>query len=241
MKNPYQLIREIEFNTLDNQEKNTQKNISYIENFIIWIVGFSVTAIGLIISNFEKLKLIIPSQNIQIILGFLVCSLFFGIFNRYSIFCFSINLQRIQQYIKISLSDFDFPELEPDNLSDNITFVELIDKFKLDYDLDYSRYYEEFHQLNTLEREKFINNLKLRYFEVGKFLNEAYNEGLEDVRNVYKDAYGFSEKKSKKLYYMDHSKIASRFKLWTKLVDLTFILCCLLFFIGILILVISTF
>lgn len=109
MKKPFELIREIEFGNLDRNNQNSNDSISSIENFILWIVGFAITMIALIISNIEKLKLIINFIDIQTILVLLVSSLFFGIFNRYSIFRLRIINHTINNVIRLSLSNFDFP------------------------------------------------------------------------------------------------------------------------------------
>ena len=71
MKNPFELIREIEYNNLETSRKNFQTNISNIESFIIWIVSFAITGIGLIISNLEKLKLAISYENVKFVLNLL--------------------------------------------------------------------------------------------------------------------------------------------------------------------------
>ena len=241
MKNPFELIREIEYNNLETSRKNFQTNISNIESFIIWIDSFAITGIGLMISNLEKLKLAISYENVKCVLVFFVCTLIFGIFNRYSIFRFLILSQRIENYVKLSLSNSDFPEINPNKLPNDINFSELIDKFKLDYDLDYSNHFEVYEKLNSTEKIKAINDLKARYYEVGEFLHKTYNEGLENVRNIYKEAYGISESKSRKIFYMKQSKISKNFNLWKCFVDLSFIFSCLSFIIAILILVIGTF
>ncbi len=241
MKNPFELIREIEYNNLETSRKNFQTNISNIESFILWIVSFAITGIGLIISNLEKLKLVISFENIQYVLAFLVCSLIFGIFNRYFILRFLILSQRIENYIKFSLSSYDFPKIASDKLPDDIKFTELIDRFKFDYDLDYSNYFEIYEKMNSIEKSQSIADLKARYYEIGEFLHQTYNEGRENVRNIYKEAYGLSESKSKKIYYMKQSQISKYFNYWKYGVDLSFVISCLSFIIAILILVVGTF
>ena len=241
MKTPFELIREIEYGSLDRNNKNTNENISSIESFILWIVGFAVTMIVLIISNIEKLKLVINFIDIQTVLVLLISSLFFGIFNRYSIFRLRTINNIIENFIRSSLSNFDFPEINPDDLEEGITFEELIDRFKLDYNLDYNRYFEEYNNFNEFEKIAALEDLKLRHREIGHFLRETYHDGLENVRNVYKIAYGLSEKKSKNLFYMEQKMISKKFKIWLYFVDLTFIFCNLLFFISVLMLVVGIF
>ena len=241
MKNPFELIREIEFNNLDNSQKNFRTNISNIENFMLWIVGFTITGIGLIISNIEKLKKEIAFENVQTILVFFIVALFFGIFNRYAIFRLLVLSQSIENFVKLSLSNFDFPEINPENLETDITFEELIDRFRFDYDLDYSRYIEQYSLLNQSDKEKSFEDLKIRYFEIGEFLHKTYKEGLENVRNIYKEAYGLSEQKSRKIFYMEQSTISKKFNNWTYFVDLSYISCTVSFLIAMSILVFGTF
>lgn len=241
MKTPFELIREIEYGTLDRNNKNSNENISSIESFILWIVGFAVTMIVLIISNMEKLKLVINFVDIQTILVLLISSLFFGIFNRYSILRLRTINNIIENFIRLSLSNFDFPEINPDDLEEGITFEELIDRFKLDYNLDYNRYFEEYSNFNELEKIAAFEDLKLRHTEIGHFLRETYQDGLEDVRNIYKIAYGLTEKKSRNLFYTEQKAISEKFKLWLYFVDLSFIFCNLLFFISVLTLVVGIF
>lgn len=239
MKNPFALIREIELSNLENSQKNFRTNISNIENFILWIVGFTITGIGLIVTNLEKLRQENLYENIQLILILLLLALFFGIFNRYSIHFLLIFSQKIDNYIKISLSSFDFPEINKDKLEKNISIDKLIEKFKFDYDLDYSESIDHYMQSN--EKEKIIEDLKLKYIEIGLFLNANFNEGLDNVRNIYKEAYGYTEMQSKKIFYMDQSLVSKKFKIWRRLVDTSFIICCICFLTALIIMVLGIF
>lgn len=241
MKNPFELIREIEFGNLDRSNQNFKDNVSSIENFTLWIVGFTVTTIGLIISSIEKLKILISFTNIQTVLVLLISSLFFGIFNRYCILRLQIISHSINNFIRISLSNFDFPVMNPEYIDNEISIEELIDKFKIDYDLDYSNYFREYEKLDLVNKAIVIEELKLRHLEIGQSLKQIYDDGLENVRNIYKEAYGLSDKNSRNIFYMEQKTISNKFKVWTYFVDLTFIFCNLLFFISILTFVISIF
>jgi len=241
MKNPFELIREIAFNNLDSSQKDFRDNISNIENFILWIVGFSVTGIGLTVSNLEKLKTVTEFHNLQTILVFFTAALFFGVFNRYSIFRLLILSQSIEQYIKLSFSNIDFPEISPDSLPNNIMFEELVDRFKFDYNLDYSRHIEGYNSLNQNSKENALAELKKRHLEIGEFLRDNYNTGLENVRQIYREAYGISEAKSGRIFYTKQSEISKKFNNWTYFVDLSYIGCTVSFLIAMLVLVIGTF
>lgn len=134
-----------------------------------------------------------------------------------------------------------FPDINPDKLEDDINFEELIDRFKLDYDLDYNRYFEEYAHLNETQKTLLLENLKIKHGEISRTLREIYDDGLEHVRNIYKQAYGISDKISKKTFYMQPKTISEKFKTWAYFVDLSFIFCNLLFFISVLMLVVSIF
>ena len=239
MKNPFELIREIEFNNLDRSDENLKTNLNNIQSFVLWLVGFTVGAIGLIISNIDKLKLQICFFDIQTALIFLIASLFFGIFNRYCLFRFQILSQVISNFVRISLSNFDFPETNPEELPKDITFSQLIERFKFDYDIDYERYIDAFELLDQVGKEKAFEELKDRHQKIGDFLRKTYEGGLENVRSVYKIAYGLSEKTSKKLFYRQHTTTAEKFNTWKYLVDFSFIFCCIFFIIAIFVLVIG--
>lgn len=240
MKNPFELIREIELNNLEQKIKNFELNIQNIEKFILWIVGFSVGGIALIISNIDKLKNNFDDCTLKKALVFFIISVLFGILNRYAIHKLQVYSQITDIFLRVSLSNYDFPELVPEELNKNDDFYKIIDRFKIDFNLDYSRYIKEFENLtNPDQKLKTIKELRERHKEISKFAQETFLEGQENVRRIYKEAYGFSDKRSENIYYYPQFKVAKKFNLWKYFVDLTFIFCCLTFLIGILILVIK--
>lgn len=240
MKNPFELIREIELSNLDQKINNFYVNILNIEKFILWIVGFSVGGIALIISNIDKLRLNYNDFNLKIALLFFITSVFLGIFNRFSIHKFLIFSQITDIFLRNSLSNYNFPTLNPESISNETDFFEILDRFKLDFDLDYSRYIEEYKNYSQPDhRARAINELKDRHQEIAKFLQKTFTDGQENVRSIYKEAYNFSNKKSEKIYYTSQLKIAKKFNFWRCFVNLSFIFCGLTFILGTLILIVK--
>ena len=239
MKSPFELLREIEFNSLERKTENFNNSILNIEKFILWIVSFSVGGIALIIGNMDKLKINFDECILKKSLVFLVASLLLGILNRYLIHHFQVYSQITDNFIRQHLTNHDFPDLSPDNISDENDFQKIIDRFKLDFDLDYSHYINEYENFDNYQKDIVIAELKERHDEIAKFLQKTFHEAQENIRETYKIAYGFSEKKSKKYYYMPQNKIAKRFNILKYFVDLTFVFCSLSFIIAIILLIIK--
>ena len=239
MKSPFELIREIEFNSLDKKTENFNNSVLNTEKFILWIVGFSVGGIALIIGNIDNLKINFDECTLKKSLVFLVSSLLLGILNRYLIHHFQVYSQLIDNFIRQQLANYDFPDLLPDSISEEKDFKIIIDRFKLDFDLDYSHYINEYENFDNYQKEIAIAELKERHEEISNFLQKTFYDAQENVRGIYKIAYGFSEKKSKKYYYMEQNEIAKRFNILKYFVDLTFVFCSLSFIIAIILLIIK--
>jgi len=239
MKNPFILLREISLENFEKTKNNVQIIFQNIEKFILWIVGFSVGAIGIIISNFETFLKYFNHCELKKSLILFVASLIFGIFNRYSIIMFQTYFQHIENFIRLSLTNYDFPELEPENIENESDIITLINYFKNDYDLDYSHFYNNYIIADAIEQKNIISKLKKDHNELGKIYNKLYFDGLENVRGIYKQAFDLSEEKSKKLFYQPHSKVAMKFNIWKYLVDFFFIFSCLFFVLGVINLIIS--
>lgn len=239
MKNPFELVREIEFNSLDKKTENFNNSILNVEKFILWIVSFSVGGIALIIGNIDKLKINFDECDLKKSLVFLVSSLLLGILNRYLIHHFQVYSQITDNFIRQQLTNYDFPELSPDDISDENDFQKVIDRFKLDFDLDYSHYINEYENFDIYKKSIAIAELKERHNEITKFLQKSFHQAHENIRDTYKIAYGFSEKKSKKYYYMPQNQVSKRFNTLKYFVDLTFALCSISFIIAIILLIIK--
>ena len=240
MKNPFELIREIELNNLDQKIKNFYVNILNIEKFILWIVGFSVGGIALIISNIDKLRLNYDDFHLKMALLFFITSVFLGIFNRFSIHQFLIYSQITDMFLRTSLSNYNFPTLNPESISNETDYFEIVDRFKLDFDLDYSRYINEYKNYSKpQQRINAIKELKDKHQEISKFLQKTFTDGQENVRSIYKQAYNFSNKQSEKTYYSSQLRIAKKFNFWKWFVNLSFIFCSLTFILGTIILIIK--
>lgn len=239
MKNAFELVREIEFNNLDKKSENFNNNILNIEKFILWVVGFSIGGIGLIISNIDKLKLNYKECDLKITLLFFIIALVFGILSRFSIHQFQVYTQVIDIFIRTQLSNYDFPELIADDISEEKNFYRIIDRFKLDFGLDYSRYLIDFDKFSIEHQQIQIDELKEKYKEIVNFNQKIFKDGQEYVREVYRQAYGFSERKSKKMFYVSQNKIANKFNLWKNLVDISFGICFLSFLTAVIILIIK--
>lgn len=236
MKRPSELIRDFLFENLEKSLENQRYNFSNSEKFMLWIIGFSIGGLSIIITNLTQFNQIFEYCTIKTILILLSISILSGIIFRWFFYKYQIHYQGIEFYLRGAFSNQDVMEIDPDDISDENDIKEIARRFKIDFDVDLSAFIKVYNNLDEVGRSEMINDLKNYYKRLGEWVKNDYEAGLSFVKETYKKAFGLSDKKVNKLF---ESSSSNSLKISGFFTSASLIISCLSFFSVIIILCIS--
>ena len=226
MKRPSEAVKEVCFENLKRTRENTKFIFEHSDKFIVWIVGFSLGGISLIVSNPSKVDKVISYTLMKSILILLTTSIIFGIFYRITYYLYQIYYQQIEFFIESSFSNKKFMEIETDDLTNETDIKEVIRRLKEDFGEDLFYIFDIYDQSNLKTKEFLLNDLKSHYKKTGEWAKKDFELGIEFVKDTLKTAFGFSEKKFTQIF---NEKISTKLKVYSWLTTTFFFLTCLSF------------
>lgn len=218
-------------------KKNKQHNrwlTEQADKIILWLVGFSVGAIALAISNPTKL-IIVSDKLIPIIIIFSSLVVFFGLLYRTLSYITHVLDNKIlldfDNYVSAYLSPIDV--LFPEALKGNETCSDIIRKLKDEFNIDISNNVLIDNINKEIEKEQLINLIK--YYNSNLKISENYLEfQINEIKNVFKNQLGYPEKDVVKIFKPAKSnhQYYVAIKITSILALILFLLCIILFAIG---------
>ncbi|WP_461639192.1 hypothetical protein [Labilibaculum euxinus] len=236
MKRPFEFVMDNFFENLDKVKENQRYNFNNSERFMIWIVGFSIGGLSIIVANLTKFTNSFDHSTIKTILILLSTSIISGILYRWFFYIYQIHYQSIEFYLQGAFSNQQIMEVNPDDISKENDIKEVIRRLKIDYDDDVSHVLDEYSKLNQEGKLIVLNDLKARYQTVAQGVKGEYEFAMNYAKDTYKEAFGLSNKSAERMFQPNSSK---RFKLFGRLTSFSFLISCLSFIAVVIILCIK--
>ncbi len=198
MERPFYTILRTASSAMDKTKENLIFTFNQNDKIIIWIVGFSITAISLIISNAVNLPYTKPVLKTILIL--LLTSVLFGLIFRVAAL---YNLKKIQS-LMFKLDGAFYHEKcmpsEPKNVNEkNIVMLnqQIIEDFGFDY-----YYIVNLYNSTTNEQEKlnYLNYMKGEYFRLVEWSASEYQFAENYIKNTFQETFKLSNKTTNKIF-----------------------------------------
>lgn len=236
MKSPFETVTETFFENLDKLKENQRYNFANSEKFMIWIVGFSIGGLSIIVTNFTQFNQSFSHFVVKTILMLLSLSIISGIIYRWAFYLFQIQYQNIEFYLQGAFSNKEIMDTDPDDLTDETDIKEVVRRLKSDFGEDTSFILDEYSKTNDAGKSFLLNDLKGHYKKVGESVKKEYEFAINYVKKTYKEAFGLSDKRINKLF---NSNTARKLKIsgWTTAI--AFFISCLSFIAVVVILCIA--
>lgn len=226
MKRPFEFVMDNFFENLDKVKENQRYNFNNSERFMIWIVGFSIGGLSIIVTNLAQFTNSFDYSTIKTILILLSTSIISGILYRWFFYIYQIHYQSIEFYLQGAFSNQQIMEVNPDDISNENDVKEVIRRLKIDYDDDVSNVLDEYSKLNPEGKLIVLNDLKSRYQFIAQGIKREYEFAMNYAKDTYKEAFGLSDKTFERMFQPNSSK---RFKLFERLTSISFLISCLSF------------
>lgn len=236
MKRPFEFVMDIFFENLDKVKENQRYNFNNSEKFLIWIVGFSIGGLSIIVTNLTQFTNSFDYCTIKTILILLSTSIISGILYRWFFYIYQIHYQNIEFYLYGAFSNQQIMEVNPDDISNENDINEVIRRLKIDYDDDVSHILEEYSKLRPEGKQIVLDDLKSRYQRIAQGAKQEFEFAMDYAKDTYKKAFGLSEKRTNKMFQPNSSR---KLKLFGLLTSIFFITSCLSFIAVVIILCIK--
>jgi hypothetical protein len=226
MKGPFETVTETFFENLDRLKENQRYNFSNSEKFMIWIVGFSIGGLFIIVSNLTQFNQSFSHDILKTILILLSISIISGIVYRWAFYLFQIQYQNIEFYLQGAFSNKEIMDTNPDDLSSETDIKEVVRRLKIDFGEDASFVLEDYSKVNDAGKLFLLNDLKAHYKKVGKSVKEEFEFAMNYAKDTFKRAFGLSDKRIEKLF---NSNTAKKLKAYGWTIAIAFFISCLSF------------
>jgi hypothetical protein len=195
MERPFDTILRIAYGTLEKTEKNFIFNFNQNDKILVWIVGFSITALTLIVSKIADLSKTYESETLKTALLLLIITVISGIIYRLSALIFLTKYQVKMFFLEGAFSKEKSMPTEISNLNDINLIHEINQKIKSDFDFDYSDIVDLYNNAESQEsKEYYVEYLKSEYSRIGEWAKNEYKYGISYLKSVFKNAFGMSDK-----------------------------------------------
>jgi hypothetical protein len=236
MKRPFDTVKDLFFENLDKSLENVRYNFSNSEKFMVWIVGFSIAGLSIIVTNLTKFNQDFNHSIIKAILILLSISIISGIIYRWAFYAFQTQFQNIEFYLRGAFSNPDIMETDPKDLTNIVDIKEVVRLLKIDFGEDHSPLLEVYEKEDSEGKELLLSDLKKHYNNIGEWAKKDFELGLNYAKNTFKEAYGLTDKKADKLFKPTNSSL---FKIYGSITTIAFLLSCLSFISVIIILCVA--
>lgn len=233
MERPFDSRLKSVYETLEKTKENFIFNFNQIDKILVWIVGFSVTAISIIISKISEISENYSSSLLKTVLFLLTTSIISGIIYRLSALLFLQKYQSIMFFLEGAFSSEKAMPTKTKELVNPDDIHEIYQKIKSDFDQNYSDIIQLYYKTESAERKKYyVEYLKNEYKRLAEWAKDEYEYADEYMKEVYKTALGLSDKEINKLF--DKNVGSFYLKLWGR-ISIISIAICLITFISVII------
>lgn len=222
-----------------NTSIDTTKSIlDYNDKFIVWIVGFAITTITLLIANSSKLSIIVTENSIKITIILLSISLLFGIIFRLLAFTLLRYFSEIIIFIETALStEYEFPDMDNDD-------IERINKSN-DFNYILSQISDAggnipentiilYRNSDDVNKKILLDSFKSHYADQIVFNKKHFDTAMEFIFDTYRKGLDISESEFHSLMKNGNSVTSKHYRLIDRyLIPYSFFISCISFLIAI--------
>lgn len=195
MRTPFEEVIEACRENLDIAVENDKTAQQFLDSFTIWILGFSIGSLAIILGNIEKIIQYFSYWTVKGVIVLLVLSIISGIIHRILLFDLKNKYNQSLFYVRGALSNRDIMQTEIIDVSNIDSIEDIVRLLKLDFNMDLNKELE-FHKNLTSERDKQIHlkTLIKLYQETNIWAKTSFDNGLQYITKIMKDVHMFNGK-----------------------------------------------
>lgn len=234
MERPFDTVVKAAHGTLEKTEKNYIFRFNQNDKILVWIVGFSITAITLIVSNTTDLNKAYRSDILKTALLLLIISVISGIIYRVAALAFLTKYQGKMSFIEGALPREKMMPTKVPDVSSIDEIQEISQLLQIYFDIDYSDIVDEYNNTTSEEsKEHYLEYLKSEYERLGEWAANDYENGVNYLRSLYRDTFGWSDNQIDKNLEATNDILSLKTYGWISTISISI---CIISFVSVLIL-----
>lgn len=229
MKRPFDTVREAIFELMQNHKQHSKELIEQIDKLLLWVVGFSIGGLSLIVSNLATFSKGFNYGILKSILILLSISIISGIVFRIACYFIQIYNNQINVYIESVYSDKEFMEIEPEDLTSETNINEVLRRLQVDFGEDASKILSAYSSVdlsNATNYNYLLNDLKEHYKKIGEWAKRDYEIAIEFAKDTMQKAYGYSAKQIDRII---DDNTSAKWQIGVKVAYFSFLVSCITF------------
>ena len=178
-RDPNFALKELFKLSLEKSKENAKFSFNYSDKLIIWLIGFSVAGISLIIGNLSNIKaLSIITLKFTVIL--LSLCVIFGVLFRLTIYFITVHEKKLEFIFQGYFADFDITPIIAEEIS-NASVQDMVSIIKMDFGLIPSDY--------TNDQQLELNALKKFYLDSIEFSKKKFYIRAQSIAELFESAF----------------------------------------------------
>lgn len=196
MKRPFESVIEYAAENFEHSIENSKFIFEHTDKIITWLIGFSVTGIWLIISEFES------SDNSHLngskaLLYLLVLTLILGLLHRFVFFYLQIYLRNKATFFRTAFSSKKMLLPSTTEILENPDFNYILFRLKKDFNEDLDYLQNIYYDLKPEKQQVLIESITEHYQKLEAWTKRDFEAGMEFMMDTYARGFGYSKKKWK--------------------------------------------
>jgi hypothetical protein len=215
-------IRNLYYKSIDNSNKVSEN----FDKVIVWIVGFSIGGIALLVSQSDKLQMYSPG-DLNIIAVSLTLAVLFGVIGRISYaICLRLSYP-ITMQIESQLLAYENPykatKLKGDESAENILYL-----LKVDFDLEAKGLEQKISNSTTESKSKLDEEARAFYQQYVDWTKTQRETSQKLISDVFVNALKLKKKEA--MDYSEGKKLKPKLMRFTgKIASYSYLICCIAF------------
>lgn len=238
MKRPFEHLTELSLEAVKKTAENSKFYFNQFDQILVWIVGFSITAISIIVSDFTSISGVLSKTILSLIVILFGISIIFGIIYRFAALLSMKKQHQIMFYIEAAFSkDEMINVVEEDIISNDI--YEANQKILLDFNYDYSDIVNLYNEAdNEQRREYLLKYLNDEHKRLSKWAKDEYDYTLKFIKSTFKNAFDIEHNRVEKMF-QGKDNDATWLKIYEFITVLSLTISVISFFLVIVILILN--
>ena len=233
LKNPYDYINDFIKEKIERDRKTNEFVHTQTDSLISWIIGFSVTGLLLIASNFDKLKLAFKNITQAITICILI-TIVLGIIFRFVSYLIILFQKRLENYFAGLFSPIEMTPIEVSDDIPNADFDYILRRLKDDFNemIPFPR------SLNSEEKAIELPKLIEHYKAWCDYSKKQFDIAIDHLADINETAYKIKREKTLSALKteMINPKIGYNLILWNRIRGWLYFMTLISFLISIFIL-----
>lgn len=223
-----------------SQKNNTESKdtVKYVfemsDKFSLWIIGISLGALSLLLSNLKDILSYISVYNLKVVLAFLFISVLCGVLYRFVFIFYYIYTNEAFRIMDFYLTDDERQDIE-NRLTGNESYDDLIELIKQFINLNEENFRNEYNNADNLGKTQLYNNMVAWYIGYVREAKKDFDWTKNDIAEAYNKYLGIN----KKNFYKQHSPKKLMFTKYTSIVLYTLFMITFLFAVAFFLLTIN--